>query len=59
MDITSLDRATGRIVVELLLEEITKVLANVELDENSTASYRLVRFTLQDQLAIIYDDVRF
>jgi hypothetical protein len=57
MDITSLDNATGRLVVELRLKEITEVLANIELDEDSTASYRAVRLTLQDQLAIIYDDV--
>jgi hypothetical protein len=57
MDITTLDRATGRLVVELRLEEITEALANVELDEDSTASYRSIRLTLQDQLAIVYDDV--
>jgi hypothetical protein len=59
MNITSLDRATGRLAVELRLQEITDALANVELDEDSTAKYRAVRLTLQDQLAIIYDDVRF
>lgn len=53
MDITTLDRVTGRLVVELRLEDITEALQSLELDEETTASYRALRHTLQDQLAIV------
>ncbi|KAI4628792.1 hypothetical protein J4E83_003345 [Alternaria metachromatica] len=54
MDITGLDRATGRLVIQIRLDEITEALEGVQLDDNGTASYRAIRHTLQDQLSIIY-----
>lgn len=57
MDITGLDRATGRLVIQIRLDEITEALEGVQLDDNGTASYRAIRHTLQDQLSIIYGQV--
>ncbi|KAI4960351.1 hypothetical protein J4E86_001973 [Alternaria arbusti] len=54
MDITGLDRATGRLVIQIRLDEIAEALEGVQLDDNGTASYRAIRHTLQDQLSIIY-----
>jgi len=57
MDITGLDRATGRLVIQIRLDEIAEALEGVQLDDNGTASYRAIRHRLQDQLSIIYGQV--
>jgi hypothetical protein len=37
-DITALDRATGRLIIRIRLEDITEALEGVQLDDNGAAS---------------------
>jgi len=57
MDISGLDRATGRLVIQIRIDEITEALEGVQLEDNGTAAYRVIRRTLQDQISIIYGQV--
>jgi hypothetical protein len=57
MDITTLDHATGRLVVQLRLEEIMEALEHSNLDNSTTASYRALRHTLRDQLEMMGEEV--
>jgi hypothetical protein len=59
MDITALDRATSRLIIWIRMEEGIEVLEGVQLDDSRAASYRAIRHTLQDQLLIIYGQVRY
>jgi len=57
MDISTLDRATARLVAQLRLDEIIEVLQRTELETDMTSSYRILRHALQHQLEIIDEDV--
>ncbi|CAE7012876.1 hypothetical protein P3342_003682 [Pyrenophora teres f. teres] len=56
MDITDLDRATGRLIVQVRLDEIVEALRHVELETDTTSSYRILRLALEHQLEIIDEE---
>jgi hypothetical protein len=56
MDVSALDRATGRIAVQLRLDEITQALRGFALDNDGIASYRALELTLRDHLEMLGDE---
>ncbi|KAF7452978.1 hypothetical protein TUN199_04948 [Pyrenophora tritici-repentis] len=56
MDVTGLDNATGKLVVQIRLDEIMDALRDIELETDSALSYQILRHVLEDQLELFDEE---